>query len=99
MDSDYKMTAEQITDIDLPSINISIPYSVSAYLDDSELINSSTIELSKKFNKSASFHDFTNIMTNPDKAIMLTNDTENISKDGYVEVEIKGIIHRIKVAK
>jgi hypothetical protein len=47
----------------------------------------------------ASFYDFTNVQTNPRKAIMLTNNTDSINEQENIEVEINNVKYDIKVAK
>jgi len=44
----------------------------------------------------ASFYEFANIKTNPEKAVLITNDHEALKK-GYIDVLINGQLRRIKV--
>ena len=80
MNGNYSMSAPVLKHIYSPPVNVNLPYNVSAYLDDTALFNGSVNEISRKLTTMASFYDFTNIQTNPRKAIMLTNDTESINE-------------------
>ena len=95
----YTISARSTTNIYEESSTESVSYSTSAFLDDTELISDNIPSMSDKLTVCASFFDFTCIEANPDKAVMITNDTSNVDKDGFLKIIINGSEHKIKVSK
>ena len=86
----YELSVPKYTDINRPPQIIKTRYAVSAFLDDTELYNSSTNDLSYQVTTTNSFYKFTNIKVNNDKAILLTTDKNAVDVEGYITLIIDG---------
>jgi len=95
----YEMNVRQIKDIHNSANRITIKeqYTVSAFLDDTELYAPSPTNLGSELSIMNSFYRFTNIKVNADKAILITNETKYIDTEGYIKVIVEGKITKIKV--
>jgi hypothetical protein len=97
--SRYIISAHLKKDIHEDNMVESVHYSTSAFLDDTELISDNIPSMSNKLTVCTSFYEFTCIEANPDKAMMITNDTSNVDKEGFIKILINGSEHKIKVSK
>src|SRR6266542_3458179 len=69
-------------------------YTVSAFLDNTELYTGATNTLAMQLNMTTLFYRFTNIKVNDDKAVLLTTDKTAADSDGNIMLLIDG--HEVK---
>ncbi len=88
-DIGYELSVLKYTDINASAQTIKISYTISAFLDDTELYTGATNALATQLNMTISFYRFTNIKVNDDKAILLMTDKTAADSDRNITLEGK----------